>query len=92
VKVVATNMIANGSLNEGISLLCLIGQALDGCRYLQSYGYWRDAAYLAKTCLNDVGCAIVFKKWSSYLLSSNENNNKVIHSFCFISFFKIFQQ
>ncbi|KAJ8250709.1 hypothetical protein COCON_G00226310 [Conger conger] len=38
IKLVATNMIANGKLAEGVQLLCLIDKAADACRYLQTYG------------------------------------------------------
>ncbi len=48
IKLVATNLIANGKLSEGIQLLCLIDKGLDACRYLQTYGQWHQAAWLAK--------------------------------------------
>ena len=35
-------------LAEGVQLLCLIDKGLDACRYLQTYGQWRRAAWLAK--------------------------------------------
>ena len=33
---------------EGVQLLCLIDKGLDACRYLQTYGEWHQAAWLAK--------------------------------------------
>uniref|UniRef100_A0A672R577 WD repeat-containing protein 11-like n=1 Tax=Sinocyclocheilus grahami TaxID=75366 RepID=A0A672R577_SINGR len=51
IKLVATNMIANGKLAEGVQLLCLIDKAADACRYLQTYGEWNRAAWLAKVHL-----------------------------------------
>lgn len=33
---------------EGVQLLCLIDKGLDACRYLQTYGEWDRAAWLAK--------------------------------------------
>ena len=48
IKLVATNLIASGKLNEGVQLLCLIDKGLDACRYLQTYGAWDQAAWLAK--------------------------------------------
>jgi WD40 repeat protein len=48
VKLVATNLIANGMIDEGSQLLCLIGKAQDACRYLQSANKWLDAVWLAK--------------------------------------------
>jgi hypothetical protein len=47
-KLVATNLIANGRLAEGVQLLCLIDKGLDACRYLQTYGAWDQAVWLAK--------------------------------------------
>jgi hypothetical protein len=35
-------------LPEGVQLLCLIDKAADACRYLQTYGEWNQAAWLAK--------------------------------------------
>ena len=34
IKLVATNLIANGRVIEGSHLLCLIGKTQDACRYL----------------------------------------------------------
>ncbi len=51
IKLVATNLIANGKLHEGIELLVLTNNGLDACRYLQTYGEWDKAARLAKTSL-----------------------------------------
>ena len=48
IKLVATNLIANGKLSEGVQQLCLIDKGLDACRYLQTYGEWYQAAWLAK--------------------------------------------
>ena len=43
-KVIGTNMIQNGHIDEGVQLLCLIGKTFDACNYLQSCGRWYDAA------------------------------------------------
>ena len=34
--------------SEGVQLLVLIDKGLDACRYLQDYGQWDQAAWLAK--------------------------------------------
>lgn len=47
-KLVGTNLIASGRLAEGVQLLCLIDKGLDACRYLQTYGSWDQAVWLAK--------------------------------------------
>ena len=41
-------MYCRGSFSEGVQLLCLIEKSLDACRYLQTYGAWHKAAWLAK--------------------------------------------
>uniref|UniRef100_H3AKR3 WD repeat-containing protein 11 n=1 Tax=Latimeria chalumnae TaxID=7897 RepID=H3AKR3_LATCH len=73
IKLVATNMIANGKLAEGVQLLCLIDKAADACRYLQTYGAWNRAAWLAKVRLNEDECAEVLKRWVDHLCSSHIN-------------------
>lgn len=52
IKLVATNLIANGYIAEGVQLLCLIGKGADACRYLQTYGKWEKAMWLAKVRYN----------------------------------------
>ncbi|XP_065883318.1 WD repeat-containing protein 11-like isoform X2 [Dysidea avara] len=73
IKVVATNLIANSRLMEGVQLLCLIDKGLDACRYLQAYGYWETAAWLAKSSLSDRDCADVFIRWADHLVSPAVN-------------------
>ncbi|XP_072280801.1 WD repeat-containing protein 11 [Pyxicephalus adspersus] len=73
IKLVATNMIANGKLAEGVQLLCLIDKAADACRYLQTYNEWNHAAWLAKVRLNPEECAEVMKRWVDHLCSPHIN-------------------
>jgi len=84
VKLVATNLIANGNLDEGVQLLCLVGKSLDACRYLQSYDRWTEAALLAKLTLNAHDASIVYRRWSDFLVSTNQLVRK---SFFFGFFF-----
>ncbi|KAF6725673.1 WD repeat-containing protein 11, partial [Oryzias melastigma] len=73
IKLVATNMIANGKLAEGVQLLCLIDKAADACRYLQTYGEWNRAAWLAKVRLNPAEGSDVLKRWAEHLCSPQFN-------------------
>ncbi|XP_066549103.1 WD repeat-containing protein 11 [Amia ocellicauda] len=73
IKLVATNMIANGKLAEGVQLLCLIDKAADACRYLQTYGEWNRAAWLAKVRLSFPECSEVLKRWVDHLCSPQVN-------------------
>ena len=52
-KLVATNLIAEGKLWQGVQLLCLINKVSDACKYLQSYGEWDASLWLAKCRLAD---------------------------------------
>uniref|UniRef100_A0A8C6ULD0 WD repeat domain 11 n=1 Tax=Neogobius melanostomus TaxID=47308 RepID=A0A8C6ULD0_9GOBI len=74
IKLVATNMIANGKLAEGVQLLCLIDKAADACRYLQTYGEWNRAAWLAKVRLNPSESSDVLKRWAEHLCSPQVNH------------------
>ena len=70
IKLVATNLIANGNVWEGVQLLCLIGKGLDACRYLISYGLWEAAVWLAKSVLPLSEMHEVMRKWSDHLWAS----------------------
>uniref|UniRef100_A0A146LNG3 WD repeat-containing protein 11 n=1 Tax=Lygus hesperus TaxID=30085 RepID=A0A146LNG3_LYGHE len=70
VKLVATNLIANGKVWEGVQLLCLIGKGLDGCRYLMSYGMWESAIWLAKAILPQNEAQEVMKKFAEHLINT----------------------
>jgi len=73
IKLVATNLIASGKLSEGVQLLCLIDKGLDACRYLQTYGAWDQAAWLAKATLSFSECSEVLKRWADQLCSPQVN-------------------
>lgn len=75
IKLVATNLIANGSVWEGVQLLCLIGKGLDACRYLLSYGMWESAVWLAKAVLPHKDALEVMRKWADHLWA---NGQKVV--------------
>ncbi|XP_076467443.1 WD repeat-containing protein 11-like [Babylonia areolata] len=72
-KLVATNLIASGRLAEGVQLLCLIDKGLDACRYLQTYGAWDQAVWLAKSTLEFGECCEVMKRWADHLCTAQVN-------------------
>lgn len=72
VKLVATNLISNDAIEEGVQLLCLIGKSLDACNVLQTYDRWSEAALLAKLTLGPADVALVFRRWANFLISSNQ--------------------
>lgn len=53
IKLVATNMIAEGKLWEGVELLCLTDKVYDACKYLQSDQHWDSSLWLAKCRLGN---------------------------------------
>ena len=80
IKLIATNLIANGKLNDGIQLLCLIGLVQDACRYLQDGSQWDKAIWLAKMRLNDDDLNEVIKRWSDYLCMPQVNKKVSVRS------------
>uniref|UniRef100_A0A672NJL1 WD repeat-containing protein 11 n=1 Tax=Sinocyclocheilus grahami TaxID=75366 RepID=A0A672NJL1_SINGR len=60
-------------LLEGVQLLCLIDKAADACRYLQTYGEWNRAAWLAKVRLSPAESSDVLKRWAEHLCSPQVN-------------------
>ncbi|XP_067012842.2 WD repeat-containing protein 11 [Anabrus simplex] len=78
IKLVATNLIANGNIWEGVQLLCLIGKGLDACRYLLSYGLWDSAVWLAKAVLPLPDSHEVLRKWSEHLCAGGQKNKAIL--------------
>ncbi|CAH8543253.1 unnamed protein product [Dicrocoelium dendriticum] len=70
VKLVATNLLSNGHLDEGIELLCFIGLYSDACRYLESFDKWERSIWLAKCCLPPDEADQILRRWAGYLCSS----------------------
>ncbi|KAL6057009.1 WD repeat-containing protein 11, variant 2 [Balamuthia mandrillaris] len=71
---VAVNMVANGWIDDGVQLLCIINKGLEATRYLQNHSRWLDAAWLAKMMLNKEECTIVYKRWANHLINSNRKD------------------
>ncbi|XP_063221643.1 WD repeat-containing protein 11-like [Bacillus rossius redtenbacheri] len=78
IKLVATNLIANGNIWEGVQLLCLIGKGLDACRYLVSYNMWEQAVWLAKAVLPQAETREVMRKWADRLWANDQKNKAVL--------------
>eukprot|EP00160_Parvularia_atlantis_P019869 Unigene7990_Nuclearia_a/m.24522 Unigene7990_Nuclearia_a/g.24522 ORF Unigene7990_Nuclearia_a/g.24522 Unigene7990_Nuclearia_a/m.24522 type:complete len:329 (-) Unigene7990_Nuclearia_a:43-1029(-) len=71
-QVVATSLIANNELLEGVQLLCLLGRGLEACTYLQNNGLWRDAAVMAKSSLSAREAHVVNMRWAQHLRQNGE--------------------
>jgi len=88
IKLVATNLIASGKLNEGVELLCLVDKGTDACRYLQTYGNWELATWLSKVRLSHSESCDVIMRWCEQL-SSSHVNKKVDAILVLLSFGKV---
>uniref|UniRef100_A0A8R1XWG8 Uncharacterized protein n=2 Tax=Onchocerca TaxID=6281 RepID=A0A8R1XWG8_ONCVO len=53
IKLVATNLIANECMTDGVQMLFLIGHGDDACRYLQAHGFWSKSFHFAKLGFDD---------------------------------------
>ncbi|CAF0779231.1 unnamed protein product [Brachionus calyciflorus] len=77
IKLVATNLIANGKIYDGVELLCMIGLVFDACRYLQDNNEWEKAAWLAKIRLNEDEQNDVINRWCEFLCSNQINRKEM---------------
>jgi len=68
-KMVAGQLIAQGRLQEGVQLLCLIGKAADACKFMISEGKWPDAAWLANIALEAHERDAIMTQWAGFLES-----------------------
>ena len=68
-KLVATNLIANGKVDEGVQLLCTIDLCTEACRYLQDHNQWERSIWLAKLRLksNSNEYIDVMRRWSEHV-------------------------
>ncbi|CAF3727570.1 unnamed protein product [Adineta steineri] len=79
-KLVATNLIANGKVDEGVQLLCTIDLCAEACRYLQDHNQWERSIWLAKLRLksNSTEYIDVMKRWSEYIRQYSQTSK--LHS------------
>lgn len=74
VKLIATNLIANDKLLEGVEILCMLGKHLDACRYLATNNQWELAVWLAKVHLKGLEYEEIMERWAKHLSSPKVNN------------------
>jgi len=77
-KIIAENLIAIGKLDDGIQFLCLIGKAMEACKYLQTCDRWYDAAILSKTNLSEQEQMVVYRAWAFDLVRQKNNKSKAL--------------
>ncbi|CAF4462621.1 unnamed protein product, partial [Rotaria sp. Silwood2] len=75
-KLVATNLIANGKVDEGVQLLCTIDLCAEACRYLQDHNQWERSIWLAKLRLksNSQEYTDVIKRWSEHIRNYSQTS------------------
>eukprot|EP00002_Diphylleia_rotans_P031223 TRINITY_DN6479_c0_g1_i3.p1 TRINITY_DN6479_c0_g1~~TRINITY_DN6479_c0_g1_i3.p1 ORF type:complete len:1253 (+),score=219.48 TRINITY_DN6479_c0_g1_i3:277-4035(+) len=70
IRAVATNLIANKYLDEGVQLLALLGKSGEACRYLEMSERWEEAASLAKVSRAEKQAGEVFRRWARNMWQS----------------------
>ncbi|VDK74570.1 unnamed protein product [Litomosoides sigmodontis] len=71
IKLVATNLIANECMTDGVQLLFLIGHGDDACRYLQAHGFWNKSFHFAKKLCSLLAANIADWNKLTMLLTQN---------------------
>ncbi|XP_065316331.1 WD repeat-containing protein 11-like isoform X3 [Gordionus sp. m RMFG-2023] len=93
IKLIATNLIASGNLEDGLSMLGCIGKYIDACLYLQTYGYWEKSIWLAKLTLTEKDYIYIVDKWANHL-ERTSNSSLMMASMVYLhigSFYKACQ-
>ncbi|CAG7728047.1 unnamed protein product [Allacma fusca] len=73
-KIVATNLIASGKVDEGLELFCMLHKHSEACNYIESTNDWDKALLLCKTSLNNIPGSVHAKetlsRYAQYLNTS----------------------
>jgi len=69
VKMVATSLLSEGRLWEGVQLLALTGQVTEAVSYLRSAGHWSIALWLARLRLSEQDFKALTAKYCDFLTS-----------------------
>jgi len=69
-KMVATSLLSEGKLWEGVQLLVLTGKVADACSYLRSAGHWDQALWLGKCRLEQAEWAGLAGRWADSLVQA----------------------
>jgi len=77
-KLVATKLIAEGKLWEGVQLLCLVGKVWDACTYLRASKHWDETIWLAKLRLEPQEYLEICKKYSEFLISQGRHEEAAL--------------
>ena len=80
---VATNLIAEGKLWEGVELLCLTDKVYEACIYLQSCQHWDSSLWLAKCRLGNSAnhredLSKVVSKYSDHCVNLGQHKRAIL--------------
>ena len=62
-KMVATSLLSEGKVWEGVELLILTGKVGDPCSYLKSAGHWDQALWLGKCRMEEEEYSVLAGRW-----------------------------
>jgi len=85
IKMVATNLIAQNNISDGIVLLFLIEQGVDACRFLASNGRWLQSIQYAKMSKDKNDVEQLMIKWADIMNSDGSKVLKMLAAMIFTS-------
>ena len=71
-KMVATNLVSEGRMWEGVLLLVLIGKVRDACSYLRSAGCHEQTMLVGRCLLQDQDWAELLTKYAEHLVNTKQ--------------------
>ena len=69
-KMVATSLLSEGKVWEGVELLVLTWKVGDACSYLKSAGHWDQALWLGKCRMEEEEYSVLAGRWAEYLVQT----------------------
>jgi len=71
-KMVATSLLSEGKLWEGVQLLVLTGKVGDACSYLRSAGHWDQALWLGRCRMDQEEWLGLAGRWADHLVQAGQ--------------------
>jgi len=77
-KMVATSLLSEGKVWEGVELLVLTGKVGDACSYLKSAGHWDQALWLGKCRMDEEEFRVLAGRWADYLVQTGQTKEAAL--------------
>jgi len=77
-KMVATSLLSEGKVWEGVELLVLTGKVGDACSYLKSAGHWDQALWLGKCRMEKEEFSVLAGRWAEYLVQTGDLHEAIL--------------